>query len=360
MSYLVAGVGTVQLFDPITNALILTSKTLTEEGLNFSSTAEEARGGIGNALLGKYYHDSSFSLTLTDQLFDLQYLALNCGGAITASSDVMTNEQITITVAGQISVSQAPVAFNDAVVGWVKRANDDDTKYQLVSFTGKTAYVDGAQVGDVFCVKYFTSSATARKFIVNTAYVPATVYAVATFPLFKAGTSADQYTASSQIGEIQVKIPNFLLEGAQELSLTSGGISTASLSGSALSTFSGNGECSNGGYYAIITEIINGRGVFDNVVNIAVADSDLDLDVDEGQSLIIYAIYSDGTEPTIIDNGLFTFTSSDDLVATVDDTGRVVARGAGTAQIEIVATDVPTLSAYAIATVTAEAEEPNP
>ena len=48
MSYLVAGVGTIQLFDPSTNALILTSKTLTEEGLNFSSTAEEARGGAGN------------------------------------------------------------------------------------------------------------------------------------------------------------------------------------------------------------------------------------------------------------------------------------------------------------------------
>ena len=76
MSYLVAGVGTIQLFDPSTNALILTSKTLTEQGLNFGSTAEEARGGAANALLGKYYHDSSFGLTLTDQLFDLNILHL--------------------------------------------------------------------------------------------------------------------------------------------------------------------------------------------------------------------------------------------------------------------------------------------
>jgi len=353
MSYLVAGVGRVELFDPSTNALILTSQTLTEEGLSFSSTAEEARGGIGNSLLGKYYHDSSFNLTLTDQLFDLQYLALNCGGAITASSDVMTNEQVTVASAGQIDVTQSPVAFNGSVVGWVKRSTDSDTKYQLVSFTGKTALVDGAQVGDVYCVKYFTTNASARKFVVNTAYVPSIVRAVATFPLFKAGTSQDQYTASSQVGEVQVLIPSFQLEGAQELSLTAGGLSTASLNGSALSTFDGNGGCSNGGYYAIITEVIYGRGVFDNVVNIAVADSDLDLEVDEGQSLVIYAIYSDGTEPTIIDNSLLTFTSSDDLIATVDDTGRVVAQSAGTAQIEIVATDVSTLSAYAVVTATA-------
>ena len=53
MSYLVAGVGSIQLFDPSSNALILTSKTLTDEGINFGSTAEEARGGMGNALLGK-------------------------------------------------------------------------------------------------------------------------------------------------------------------------------------------------------------------------------------------------------------------------------------------------------------------
>lgn len=356
MSYLVAGVGSVQLFDPSTNALILTSKTLTEEGLNFSSTAEEARGGIGNSLLGKYYHDSSFSLTLTDQLFDLQYLALNCGGAITASSDVMTNEQVVITTAGQITVSQAPVAFNGAVAGWVKKATDDDSAYKLVTFVGKNAELYGAQIGDAYCVKYFTTNASARKFVVNTAYVPAVVRAVATFPLFKAGSSKDQYTASSQIGEIQIVVPNFQLDGAQELSLTSGGLSTASLNGSALSTFDGNGGCSNDGYYAIITEIIYGRGVFDNVVSIAVADSDLDLDIDEVQTLVIYAIYSDSTAPTVLDNSLLTFTSSDDAVATVNADGTVTAHTAGSAQIEIVATDNTALSAYAVATVTAPPE----
>ena len=216
MSYLVAGVGTIQLFDPSTNALILTSKTLTEEGLNFSSTAEEARGGAGNSLLGKYYHDSSFSLTLTDQLFDLQYLALNCGGAITASSDVMTNEQVTIATANQITVSQTPVAFNGATIGWAKKSNLDDSHYQLITFNGKNATIEGASVNDVYCVKYFYTNASARKFVVNTAYIPATVHAVATFPLFKAGTSSDQYTSSSQIGEIQVDIPNFQLKKLYE------------------------------------------------------------------------------------------------------------------------------------------------
>ena len=212
MSYLVAGVGTVQLFDPSTHALILTSKTLTNEGLNFSSSAEEARGGAGNALLGKYYHDSSLALTLTDQLFDLQYLSLNCGGAITAAADIMTNEQITVTTAGEITVAQTPISFMGGTYGWYKAPSEGDDKYKLITFNGKTATVEGVQAGDVYCVKYFYNNASARQFVVNTAYVPSIVYAVATFPLFKAGTSTEQYTASSQVGEIQVVIPNFQLK----------------------------------------------------------------------------------------------------------------------------------------------------
>lgn len=351
MSYLVAGVGTIQLFDPSTNALILTSKTLTEEGLNFSSTAEEARGGAGNALLGKYYHDSTFGLTLTDQLFDLQYLALNCGGSIQAASDVMTNEQITIAVANTITVAQTPVAFNGAVIGWAKKSNESDSAYRLITFTGKTATLEGANVGDIYCVKYFYNNLSARKFIVNTAYIPATVHAIATFPLFKSGTSSDQFTSSSQIGEIQIDVPSFQLEGAQELSLTSGGISTASLNGSALATYSGNGGCSDGGFYAIVTEVLYGKSVFDNVVSLAVADSDIDLTVGETQAIKVYAIYSDGTVPSIVDNALLTFTSSDDAIALVDASGVVTAKATGSANIEIVATDFPSLSAYAVATI---------
>ena len=353
MSYLVAGVGTIQLFDPSTNALILTSKTLTEEGLNFSSTAEEARGGAANALLGKYYHDSTFGLTLTDQLFDLQYLALNCGGSIQASSDVMTNEQVKITTANTITVAKTPVAFNGATIGWAKKSNEADSAYKLVTFTGKTASITGASVDDIYCVKYFYNDATARKFIVNTAYIPAIVHAVATFPLFKSGTTTEQFSSSSQVGEIQVEIPNFQLEGAQELSLSASGISTASLSGSALSTFSGNGGCTDTGYYAVISEIIYGKSVWDNVVNLAVADSDIDLTVAETQQIKVYAIYSDGTVPSVVDNSLLTFASDNDEIAIVDNAGIVTAQSAGTTNISIVATGHTELSAYAVVTATA-------
>ena len=75
-----------------------------------------------NILLGEYYHDSSFGLTLTDQIWNLQYLALNCGGAIEAGSDIMTTEQVTVATGGVITVSQTPQAFTSTsgTIGWYK------------------------------------------------------------------------------------------------------------------------------------------------------------------------------------------------------------------------------------------------
>lgn len=65
----------------------------------------------------------------------------------------------------------------------------------------------------------------------------------------------------------------------------------------------------------------------------------------------MYAIYSDGTVPSVIDNSMLTFTSANDEVAIVTEDGLVTAQGEGTTNIEVVATDEPSLSAYAVVTV---------
>jgi hypothetical protein len=355
MKTIMAGVGVVQLFDPSTEALISTSKTLTESAINMAVTAEEARGGQGNVLLGKYYHDTSFGLTLTDQLFDLNYLALNCGGAITAGSDVIKNEQVTVGAGGVITVSETPVAFptTENIVGWYKKPNDGDDAYVKIDFTGKNATVSEALVGQDVCVKYFYNSATARKFTVSATFIPSIVHAVMTIPLFKAGTDASALSSSSQIGQLVVDIPNFQLNGAQDLSLTSGGIATTALSGSALATFGGAEGCDGHGYYAVITEEIFNKAWYENVFALVIDDSDIDLKNDETQKINVYALYSDGTAPNKVDPSKLTFTA-DGTSATVDANGVVTADSSEVGQtiIEVVANDKQTLVAKAVVTVT--------
>lgn len=350
---LLAGTGTVDLFDLNTNALIVSTKTLTDSGINMAISSEEARGGQGNALLGKYYHDSSFGLTLTDQIWDLNYLALNCGGAIEAGSDVMTTEQVTVGVDGKVTVSREPKDFTatSGTIGWYKLSTEDDTAYRKFTFgEGKEATLTGVKQNTIVCIKYVVTSDSARKFKVNTDFIPNTVHAIMTIGLYRAGTTKETLTSSSKIGNIIVDIPNFQLEGAQDLGLTSSSIATMALNGTALATFGGDSGCSDHGYYAVITEDIFGADEFGNVRSIVIADSDLDLSATEKQTLEVYAMYNDNTQPKLLDNKKLTFTATGDG-ATVDTDGVVTAGDSGTATIEVVVTSAPELSAYAVVTV---------
>lgn len=354
MKGLIAGSANVDFFDPSNDTLMASSKTLIDSGLNMSITGEEARGGQGNILLGKYYHDSSFGLTLTDQIWDLNYLAMNCGGAITANSDIITLEQYTVITPNTIEVSQTPVAFTSTsgVIGWYKLSSQADDAYTkiVIDPSTKQATVADLPVGSIVCVKYIVNSSSARKFVVNADYIPSVVHAVMTISLFKAGVTTETLTSSSKIGEIIIDIPNFQLEGAQDISLSSSGIASVALSGSALATFSGNAGCSDHGYYAIITENVFNLGEFDNVTSLVVANANIELNVSETQTLQVYKLYNNGTQPTLIDNTKLTFTATGNATVSADG---VVSAGSqtGVTTIEIVATDSPTLTTACVVTV---------
>ena len=351
--FILAGVGDIQLFDQSTGEIIVTSKTLTDSGINFSVTAEDIRGGMANAILGKYFHDTAMELTLTDALFSLEYLALNVGGTITASSNVLTMEQVTTTVADTISVTNTPQQFgNIGVIGWYSIAGKDDWK--KITFEGKDATVTGLAVGTTVCVKYIYTDASAEQFTVSSAFIPNQVHAILTLPLFKSTQGSDaSFTSSSKVGEVQVDIPNFLLAGAQELSLSSSGAATTALSGSALATYTGQEGCSDAGYYAILKQIVYNKDEWADVKAIVIADSDVDLVEGETQTLEVYALYSGVKAPRLIEASKLTFTSSDDTKAEVDATGKVTAIAAGSATIEVVVTGHSDLNAMAVVTVTA-------
>ena len=353
--FVLAGVGDIQLFDQGTGEIIVTSKTLTDSGINFSVTAEDVRGGKANSLLSKYFHDTAMELTLTDALFSLEYLALNVGGIITAGSNVFTTEQFTVAVADTVTVKDTPQNFGalEQAIGWVSIAGKDEWTKVVFDPTTKTATLAGLPVGTTVCIKYIHTDAAAEQFVVSSSFIPDQVHAVLTLPLFKATVGADaSYTSSSKVGEVQVDIPNFLLAGAQELSLSSSGVATTALSGSALASYTGNEGCDADGYYAILKQITYNKDEWADVKAIVIADSDIDLEADETQTLEVYALYSGVKAPRLIENAKLTFTSSDTAVATVGaNTGLVTAVATGSSNIEVVVTDKPELNAMAVVTV---------
>lgn len=348
--FILAGVGNVELHDPSTGDIIVTSKTLTDSGIGFTLTAEDIRGGMANKLLGQYFHDSGMTLTLTDALYSMEYLALNVGGTISMGADVMTTEQVTTTVANKITVTETPQKFSTVgTIGWYSIAGRDS--WNKIVFNGKDASVADLPIGTTVCVKYVKTDATAEQFTVSSAFIPSQCYALLTLPLFKAGTeNVTSYTSSSKVGEVQVEIPNFILGGAQDLSLTSSGASTTALSGSALTTYDGSEGCDGDGYYAKLKQITYNKDEFADVKYIVIADSDIELEVDGEQTVQVYGIFGGIVAPKLIDNAKITFTTAAGGTATVTN-GVVKGVGAGETTLEAVVTGKPNLVAKAVITV---------
>lgn len=342
-NYILAGVGNIDLYNQ--GDLIASSKTLTESSISVEVTGEDVRGGQSNPLLGRYFHDSSFTLTLTDALVSLEYLALNVGGTIEIGGNILTTEEVTIETENTITVSGTPVElFNWGVVGYYRIAGEND--WQKITFTGKNAIAANLPVGTVVCVKYNTQNSGMRQFVVPSNMIPAECTAILTIGLFKADNETKVIDSSSRVGSLVIEIPRFQFAGSQELSLTSDGVATTNLTGSALAVYTGT-SCEDNGYYAIIKEVISGAKWTDGLKALAVANGG-EISVAQGgtETLQVYAVYGGIVASSIVDNTNLTFTPDNETYFTVDNTGKITAKAAaGKANLKIVATDKPEVEA---------------
>lgn len=342
--YILAGVGNIDLYSQ-GGDLIATSQTLTEDSISVEVTGEDVRGGQSNPLLGRYFHDSSFTMTLRDALFSLEYLALNVGGTIEIGGNILTTEEVTIATENTITVSGTPVElFNWGVVGYYRIAGESD--WQKITFTGKNAATTNLPVGTVVCVKYNTQNSGMRQFVVPSNMIPAECTAILTIGLFKADNETKVVDSSSRVGSLVIELPRYQFSGSQELSLTSDGVATTDLTGSALAVYTGT-SCEDNGYYAVIKEVISGAKWTDGLKALAVANGgEISVAQSGTETLQVYAVYGGIVASSIVDNTKLTFTPDNETYFTVDNTGKITAKStAGKANLKIVATDKPEVEA---------------
>lgn len=328
-----AGAATVDML--VGDQLIATATTLLDSSIAVGSTAEEVRGGPGARLLGKYYHTSTFDINLTDVLFKLEYFAFQTGSAIQQIADVFTSEQVTLGAGGSGTITGTPAVYQSyGTIGWAAKPGSD--AYQKITFTEKAFTVAGAKEGDIYCVKYISTDNAARQITISSSFIPSEVTLVMTANLYRAGGRGENdVNNSSKIGIVQVLVPRFQFNGSMELSMTSTGVANSPIAGSALDNPSA--DCSDGGYYAIITEQLSGSSWYDNVFALAIEDSDIELATTTGTAtLSVYALPLNGAafKPPYED---LTFTSAANGTATVTQEGVVtgVARGSTTVTVSI-------------------------
>lgn len=350
-NHFLAGVGRALLFK--NNELIAVAKTLTESTFSFSITAEDIRGGAANALIGRYFHDSGLTATLTDACFDLNYIAMSLGVPMEQGGISVKEEELTLGVGGVATTTEAPIAFDGSMIGWYKKPSDDT--WNIGTISGNNMTISGGSQNDVYCVKYFYQNANAKSVTIKTQYVPETLHVVILTDLYS-GKSASQSDAT-KYGRLIVDIPQFQMDGSQDLSLTSSSAATVSLSGSALAVLDGE-TCEDDPYYGTMTEEIYGAKWQDEVIALAVENSEIELDQNGTESLIVRAVFGKGMASQRKDNSNFTFTKANAPTPTATgvsvSTDGVVSAGtaSGTAIIEVTlkgASNVP--PAYVTVTV---------
>ena len=350
--HFLAGVGRALLFKG--NDLIGVAKTLTESTFDFSITAEDVRGGQGNGLLGRYFHDSNMQVTLVDAMFDLQYMALSLGVNLESGGLSVKEEELAVGTDGTVTASETPVAFNGSMIGWYKKPSD--TEWSIGTFTGSKMAISGASQNDPYCVKYFYINENAKSIKIKSQYVPSELHVVIMNDLYSGdvGSQSD----ATRYGRLITDIPRLQMDGNQTLNLTATSAATINLTGSALAVLSGD-SCEDDPFYGTMTEEIYGAKWQDDVVALAVENSEIELAASESESLIVRAVFGAGMASQRKDNSNFTFsvatTPASTATGTTVDKKGVVKAGtqAGVAVVQVMLTGAPEVDpAFVTVTVT--------
>lgn len=304
--YFIGSVGKAEAFkrDYDGNLQIaFTSNTLTDSGINISTTKDDIRGGQGASVQFSFVHDPSVEITLTDITWKPAYLEAQLGiefNSVDRSAYKTTNVTFTNGSADlgdtALTLPMLKCEGQKDVYGiWGAPKGSDE--YRVISSTdGKALKLDN--VSGEYCVRYLGLDDRAKSAELSTMIVPSELFLVITAPIYAGDACAA--SKGKLAGQIQFEIPRFQLNGAQELSFNMSSNQTMSLSGIALAMESSDCE-SAGSKLLRIVEVITGRDWKDEITAIDADDECLV----KGKTPVIYGATTSGVES--ISNSDLTF-----------------------------------------------------
>lgn len=344
-----ANVGTALIFRG--NEFVGVGNTLTENTFSFSASPNEVRGGTSNPLLGRWFSDSTLNVTITNATFKLEYLAWSLGATIEQGGTSFYESAGAgekVVTAGQIELKNTPAAFNGTMIGWYKKPADAGWSIGAITETGGKYYlaVAGAQVNDIYCIKYPYMDENARMMAIPADFAPEELHIVLLNDLYNADINAD--ASASKVGRLITDIPRLGLDPSQDLTLNATSSAPTQLTGTALRYVASEG-CTADASYGTMTEQVYGAKWQDSVQFIAPENGDIELGTGGTETLVMRVVYGGSVASQRKDNSNFTFTVLEGD-STVSTSGVVTAAGsAGKTVIGITLTgyaNVPQAFAY--------------
>lgn len=281
-------------------------------------SSEDVRGGPGNLLYGRYFHDSSMNIDITDVMFNINYVAASLGvnverGGLSLYESAKAGEEVKTD--GQITLANQAVAFEGSIVGWYKKPAD--ANWSIGTISGGVMTIPGAKTGESYCVKYFYQNPDAKQITIKAQYVPKVLHLVLLNDLYS-GDVANVASSSSKYGRLITDVPQYQLSGTQDIAWSATSTATISLSGSALAYESGE-SCEEDPVYGTMTQEIFGAKWQDDVVALAVENGNVELNQSEQEQLIVRAVFGGNVASKVYDNSNFTFAVEQKPAATAND-----------------------------------------
>ena len=287
--------------------LAFVSKTLTDSGLNISTTKDDIRGGTGAPIQFSFYHDTNVEINLTDIQWKHEYLEAQLGAYMSdadedridyVTRDAEADENGKVTISEEILPMQVPCLAEDPYVVWYALQGDDNWKSKSFA-AADDKEITGLEAGKTYCLRFLAKEDAAMSAEITSLIVPQELFLIITAPLFAGDACAA--TKGKAAGHITFEVPRFQLNGAQEFSMNMSSNQTMSLSGIALASESLDCDSMAGKLLRII-EVITGRSPLDSVESLVVDEESAAV----GETPVVYGVRSSG-DPIAIDNSKLTF-----------------------------------------------------
>lgn len=311
-NYFLGSVGRVDAFAMVNGhpVLAFVSKTMTDQGLNTSISADDIRAGQGAPVITRFYHDVNVDITLTDVMFKEAYVEAQLGTHFEAAGEMYFSEEVTSAATGNtFELSETPLTIDfgcgkSEVVVWYSKKGTNEWRLATSAdgkISGKVVTdAEGIENNADYCVRYLREGISgAKKAEIYASFVPTELHLIITTPLY-AGDACSA-SSGSVAGEVQFDIPRFRPNGGQDFAASMSANQTTNLSGVALGSNSGCGE--KGALLYTMTVVYNSETLGSQYESLEVLDETLKV----GAMPLVYGIDS-AKRATLIANSLLTFT----------------------------------------------------
>lgn len=269
--------------------------SLTDQGINITSSQDEIRAGQGAPVVATFNHDASVQLNLTDVFWKKEYVESKLGITFTGNTTDYQSENCVAGAGGVdgLTLKKNPVtallpcSTNDAFLIWYTEEGKDDWK-AYEGPVNNNVLTTGFTEGKTYCVRYLADDEQALAAWVTSDILPNELYLIIKTPLY-AGDACAAASNGNMAGHITFEIPRFKISPDLDLAFAMSANVSMSLSGMAMAYTSGCNE--NGSKIMRIIENLHNRLWYTDLTAIYI---DPGFNAAPGNIVPVYGIYKNG------------------------------------------------------------------